>query len=428
MSASKSVSKILFQMTGSIACFKACQVISKLAQAGHDVQVVASPSALQFVGNATIEGLTRRPVVSDLFSSGNVMDHIHLVRWADLIIVAPATANFVNKIAQGIGDDLLTTQFLAHDFKKPYLLAPAMNTAMYLHPVTQKSIQTLRGLGVEILETASGVLACGEVGWGRLLEPDLILKEIESRLQKGSVFPNAASSIHSSPSRKVLVTSGGTQEPIDQVRVLSNKSTGTTGARIADTLTELGFDVTYVHAENAVKPRNACHMESFVSFQDLEKSLRLLLETGNYSAVVHAAAVSDYSIASIETQTGSQQASSRGKISSESSELNLKLTKNPKLVNQLREMAKNPSLKVVAFKMTATSSQAERQEAVNKVFSQSKADLVIHNDMSEMDWKTGKHLFHAHQNHQSIRDFENKEGLSAYLGEFLSQDLLGGAR
>lgn len=418
-------SKILFQMTGSIACFKACQVISKLAQAGHDVQVVASPSALQFVGNATIEGLTRKPVISDLFSSGNVMDHIHLVRWADLIIVAPATANFVNKIAQGIGDDLLTTQFLAHDFKKPYLLAPAMNTSMYLHPVTQKSIQTLKSLGVEILETASGVLACGEVGWGRLLEPDLIVQEIEKRL--GGVSAGAQTP-EKTKARKILVTSGGTQEPIDQVRVLSNKSTGTTGARISDTLSELGYDVTYLHAENAVKPRNSCRLESFTSFQDLEKTLRLLLESGDYSAVVHAAAVSDYSILSIDSNQGSQAASATGKISSEQAEVSLKLKKNPKLINQLREMAKNPKLKVVAFKMTATDSGTERQIAVDKVFNQSKADLVVHNDMAEMDWKTGKHLFHVHQQGQQIRDFENKESLSAFLGEYLSQDILGGAR
>jgi len=382
---------------------------------------------LKFVGNATIEGLTRKPVVSDLFASGNVMDHIHLVRWADLIIVAPASANFVNKIAQGIGDDLLTTQFLAHDFKKPYLLAPAMNTAMYLHPVTQKSIQTLKSLGVEILETASGVLACGEVGWGRLLEPDLIFQEIEKRLaDKNLSSRNSGSFQKQQASRKVLVTSGGTQEAIDQVRVISNKSTGSTGARIADTLSELGFDVTYLHAENAVLPKNECRLESFVSFQDLDKTLHLLLENGAFSAVVHAAAVSDYSISSIETSQGPVSTSPQGKISSDQ-DLSLKLTKNPKLLNQLREMAKNPALIVVAFKMTSTLSETERRTAVEKVFTFSKANLVVHNDMSEMNWKTGKHYFHVY-GPEKKQDFESKENLSAYLGDFLSQEILGGAR
>ena len=125
-------SKILFIMSGSIACYKACQVISRLSQKGHDVQVVATSSALKFIGNATIEGLTGKPVISDLFSAGNVMDHIHLARWADLVIVAPATADFINKMASGISSDLASSLFLAHDFSKSFLVAPAMNTAMYI--------------------------------------------------------------------------------------------------------------------------------------------------------------------------------------------------------------------------------------------------------------------------------------------------------
>ena len=138
-----SPSRILFIMSGSIACYKACQLVSKLVQKGHDVQVVATASALKFIGNATIEGLTGKPVISDLFSSGNVMDHIHLARWADLVIIAPATADFINKMSAGISSDLASSLFLAHDFKKPLLIAPAMNTSMYLHPTTQESVKKL---------------------------------------------------------------------------------------------------------------------------------------------------------------------------------------------------------------------------------------------------------------------------------------------
>src|SRR5690606_33467299 len=130
-------SKILFIMTGSIACYKACQLLSKLSQNNYEVQVVATASALEFVGNATLEGLSGKAVVSDIFAHGRNMDHIHLARWADLIIVAPATANFINKMAQGAADDLASTLFLAHDFTKPFLVAPAMNTSMYQHPATQ---------------------------------------------------------------------------------------------------------------------------------------------------------------------------------------------------------------------------------------------------------------------------------------------------
>ena len=119
-------------MTGSIACYKSCSVISKLKQKGHSLKVVLSPSSLQFIGAATIEGLIGEPPITDMYSTGYVMDHISLVRWADLILAAPATANYITKISNGIGDDLLTTLFLAHDFEKPFLIAPAMNTKMYL--------------------------------------------------------------------------------------------------------------------------------------------------------------------------------------------------------------------------------------------------------------------------------------------------------
>lgn len=116
-----SKSKALVIMTGSIACYKACQVLSRLVQNNYEVQVVASASALEFVGNSTIEGLTGKPVISETHARGHAMDHIHLARWADLILVAPASANYINKIAQGVGDDLVTTLFLAHDFKNLFL-------------------------------------------------------------------------------------------------------------------------------------------------------------------------------------------------------------------------------------------------------------------------------------------------------------------
>ena len=398
-------------MTGSIACYKACNVISKLVQAGHEVQVVASPSALQFVGAATLEGLTNKPVVSDLFQTGNIMDHIHLVRWADLIIVAPATANFVNKIAQGIGDDLLTTQFLAHDFKKPFLLAPAMNTAMYLHPVTQSSIQKLKSLGVSILETASGVLACGEVGWGKLLDPELIYKEIETALAGG----NSNKSISAPPSskaKKVLITSGGTQEPIDQVRVLANISTGSTGASLAENFVALGFDVTYLHAKNAVLPKVTCDSSSFTTFQDLELSLKNLLASGEYSAVIHAAAVSDFSLKA-----------QNGKISSDS-DLNLQFTRNPKLVTALRDYAKNPNLFVVAFKMTASKDEGDHKKAVIKLFESSRAHLVVHNDVNEMDAKTGKHIYHLYNKQNTTPlHLSDKNALGQKLGQVLFEEM-----
>jgi phosphopantothenoylcysteine synthetase/decarboxylase len=173
-----SKSKILFQLTGSIAAYKSCSVISKLVQEGFEVQAVCTPSALQFIGQATLAGLTGRPVFTDVFESNRMMDHIHLAKWADLAIVCPASANSINKLAQGIADDAVGTLFLAYDLKKPYLIAPAMNQEMFQHPATQASIQKLQSWNVRVLPTDSGWQACGDLGPGRLLDPDMIHQEI----------------------------------------------------------------------------------------------------------------------------------------------------------------------------------------------------------------------------------------------------------
>lgn len=171
--------RLLFLLTGSISCYKACFAISRLVQAGIEVRTVATPAALQFVGKATLEGLTGQPVFTDLWEPGRAMDHIDLARWADLALVAPATANTINRLAAGLADDPVGTLFLAWELnKKPWWIAPAMNVAMLNHSLTQASLQTLSGLGVRVLDTGSGALACGEEGAGRLLEPERLVTEV----------------------------------------------------------------------------------------------------------------------------------------------------------------------------------------------------------------------------------------------------------
>ena len=176
--------KILFKITGSIAAYKSVFLISKLVQNGCDVKVVATGSALKFVGKATLEGLTGNAVFTDSFADSEMMNHINLMKWADLIIVCPATANTINKLANGIGDNLLTSLFLAFDWSKPYLIAPAMNTKMYDHPATKSSIKKLTDWGVKILPTNEGYLACGDTGKGKLLEPDEIYELIFASLKE----------------------------------------------------------------------------------------------------------------------------------------------------------------------------------------------------------------------------------------------------
>src|SRR6185437_3888998 len=177
-----SKSKILFQLSGSIAAYKSCFVISRLVQDGHEVQTVASRGALEFVGAATLEGLTGKPVFSDVYERGRMMDHIHLSKWADLAIVCPASANTINRLAAGLADDPVGALFLSHDFKKPYLLAPAMNQQMFRHPATQASLARLGTFGVRILPTDDDHQACGDVGPGRLLDPEKVLSAIGSAL------------------------------------------------------------------------------------------------------------------------------------------------------------------------------------------------------------------------------------------------------
>lgn len=174
---------VLFLLSGSIACYKACTVISRLAQAGVTVQTVASQAALQFVGHATLEGLSGRPVFTDPLEHGRALDHIDLARAADLALVCPATANTLNRLAQGLADDAIGTLFLAWELRqKPWWIAPAMNARMWEHPATQDSLAKLKTWGVRIIDPAAGALACGEIGPGRLAEPESIAAEVLAKL------------------------------------------------------------------------------------------------------------------------------------------------------------------------------------------------------------------------------------------------------
>jgi phosphopantothenoylcysteine decarboxylase/phosphopantothenate--cysteine ligase len=176
---------LLLCLTGSISAYKACTVISRLAQAGVTVQTVATPAALRFVGAATLEGLSGRPVFSDLFEAGRALDHIELARTADLALVCPATAHTLNRLAAGLADDPVGALFLAWEFGvKPWWVAPAMNQRMWSHPATAGSLARLRDWGVRVIEPADGAQACGEVGPGRLADPEHIATEVLAALAK----------------------------------------------------------------------------------------------------------------------------------------------------------------------------------------------------------------------------------------------------
>lgn len=417
-------SKILFLLTGSIACYKACQVLSRVVQAGHEVQVVASPAALQFVGNATFEGLTGKSVISDLYAPGNVMEHIHLMRWADLIVVAPATANYINKIARGVGDDLLTTLFLAHDFKKPFLVAPAMNSSMFEHPITQESLQKLKDIGISVLDSASGILACGEVGAGKLLDPDSIFTQI----QKSLPFTEARSPKSSPAPQKiadgflVLITAGGTVEPIDDVRTLTNTSLGTTGIKLAEFLTDFGANVHLLRAASTPSADARIKQSTFSTFESLQSSVRDLIRVHKFDLIIHAAAVSDFSVESIEINGKKYSPSTVAKIES-SDKLAIYFKNNPKIVDEIKELSANKNAKLIAFKLTSNATPDERDAAVQKLLSHSHADYIVHNDKTDIDKIKQIHRFTLYGKNQKT-PLDNIESLASKIAQIYLKESL----
>ena len=169
-------------MTGSIAAFKAASLASLLVDAGFEVQSVMSDGAKHFIGESTFEGLTGRPVLRDVFERGRAHDHINLVDWADLLLLYPASANHLSRLRHGLADDLIGCLFLANNFRKPFWIAPAMNSNMLAHPAVTEALGTLESWGCRVLPTGEGRLACGEVGMGRLLEPERVFDLIREAL------------------------------------------------------------------------------------------------------------------------------------------------------------------------------------------------------------------------------------------------------
>lgn len=412
MSKSENKIKILILMSGSIACYKICYLISLLKKNNYDVKVAASQSALKFVGEATLEGLSGNSVATDLWQKGSAMEHIYLERWADIILAAPATSHLINRMANGIGDDLLTSLFLAHEFKKPFLVVPAMNTAMYLNPATQKSIAELKTWGISILEAASGVLACGETGYGKLLDPELLFQEVSSVL-KNSTLKKAKND--KSPQKanlpKILVTAGGTEEPIDDVRRLTNSSTGKTGEALATYFAELGFDVTLLLSQTSnVKIKDLYQTLRFSTSDSLSDLLKQQLQNNHYHFVFHTAAVSDFTVEKAVGKLGSDQ------------DMVLNLKRAPKLINSIKQWSKNSNVKLVGFKLTSGLNSSEISSKVEKLKSQSHADFVVQNDVHQLQDRS-KHEFQIFLNTKDSEKVTGVENLAQYFSLKIGESL-----
>jgi phosphopantothenoylcysteine decarboxylase / phosphopantothenate---cysteine ligase len=402
-----SKSKVLVLITGSIAAYKACYLISKLVQNDFAVKIAASKSALNFIGTPSLEGLIGQKIHCDTFEDGNAMAHINLIRWADLIITIPASANFINKIANGIGDDLVTTLALAHDFKKPFLICPAMNTQMYLHPATQKSLANLRQYGFTILETQSGVLACGEIGLGKLLDPDLIYDEITNAIPAQDYIK-----IKNQAPKRVLITSGGTIEKIDNVRAITNTSTGKTGAQLAQILFSSGANIDFLSSINGAKPDCDFNQYDFTDFKSLQKQLMDLLNENQYDMIVHCAAISDFSVDKIFADT---KEVTDGKISSSNNELQITLKRNPKLINQIKNKS---NAILIGFKLSVNA--PDIIGLVKKQIQDANVDYVVQNDLGEINGDKSRHIYNLYNNEaKKITSINGANALGLELAQIL---------
>ena len=277
---------IVLGVSGSIAAFKAVEVLRYLTKAGADVVTIMTRAACQFVGPLTFQTLSRQPVMLDeetFRSTDPRMKHIWMAQTGDLVLVAPATADIIGKYANGIADDLLSTFLLTTN--APILLAPAMETNMYTNPIVQSNLARLKALGVEVFEAEYGVLASGKVGPGRMVEPEQIVARVVARLTAPAIP-------HDLAERTVLVTAGPTQEPIDTVRFISNPSSGKMGYAIAEAARQRGAEVILISGPTNLAAPQGVQLRHVRTACDMREAV--LREYDRVDVVIKAAAVSDY--------------------------------------------------------------------------------------------------------------------------------------
>lgn len=273
--------KILLGVTGSIAAYKAVEIVRRLRDRGAEVRVAMTKNATSFVSRLTFETLSGFPVLCEEFAGGErpPIGHIDITNGLDLVLIAPATANVIGKFAAGIADDSLTTAVMARDC--PLVIAPAMNERMYRNPVLRRNIDTLAGMGVKFIEPECGSLACGVIGEGRLADTDRIIREIASLFAPKDLA-----------GQTVLVTAGPTRESIDAVRFISNPSTGKMGFALAAAAKERGADVVLISGPTQLRPPQNVRVVPVISAGDMHAAVK---EHARHSKIIiMAAAVSDF--------------------------------------------------------------------------------------------------------------------------------------
>jgi phosphopantothenoylcysteine decarboxylase/phosphopantothenate--cysteine ligase len=348
-------------VTGGIGAYKAVEVARGLQKRGHDVVAIMTASATRFVGALTFEAITRRAVITDQFAAGANADieHIALASTIDLLLIAPATANIIGKLANGIADDFLSTLYTAT--RAPVLIAPAMNTQMFEHPAVRKNLETLAARGVRFVEPGEGYLACGWIGKGRLAEPDTIVDAAIAVMRPDGSLRG----------RRVLVTAGPTYEDLDPVRYVGNRSSGRMGFAVAAEAVRRGAEVTLVAGPTTIEPPAVAELVRVRSAADMHQ--QVIARARDVDLVVMAAAVADYTPAEPAPQ----------KVAKDEDTLTLVLRRTPDVLAELGAMrlasAKGPVL--VGF-------AAETQNVVERAAEKRRrkhADMIVANDVSRPD-------------------------------------------
>ncbi|TYL50790.1 bifunctional phosphopantothenoylcysteine decarboxylase/phosphopantothenate--cysteine ligase CoaBC [Agromyces mariniharenae] len=354
---------IVVGITGGIAAYKAVGVVRALVLAGHDVHVVPTEGALRFVGRPTLEAISRNPVHTDLYEGVAEVRHVAIGQAADLIVIAPATANTIAKLATGLADDLLGNTVLASE--APVVIAPAMHTEMWRHPATQANIATLRSRGVTIVGPAVGQLTGADSGPGRMEEPDVI----------AAAALAAASGRRDLAGLRVVVTAGGTREPLDPVRFLGNRSSGKQGVAIAEAARARGAEVTLIAANLEVADPGGCDIRRVSTALELQDAVTDAAREAD--VVVMAAAVADYRPADVSESKLKKDASDSG--------LTLELVRNPDILAGLGHAPHDGTL-LVGF-AAETEPDDEALLALGRAKREAKgADLLV---VNRVGWHEG---------------------------------------
>jgi phosphopantothenoylcysteine decarboxylase/phosphopantothenate--cysteine ligase len=347
---------IVLGVSGGIAAYKTPELVRRLRDIGADVRVILTPNASRFVSPLSLSAVSGHGVVVEQWgdaSQGGV-DHIEIARWSDLLLIAPATANILAKLAVGIADDALSTYAIAH--RTDIMVAPAMNTFMFSHPTVTQNIATLRNRGVRILDPDSGSLACGDEGVGRMPDVPVIVEQVKLLFRDKDLT-----------GRRILVTAGPTREPVDPVRYLTNRSSGRMGYALADAAARRGAHVTLISGPTALPMPHGVDVHHVLTAQEMHDEVMAHLDSNEI--IIKAAAVADF--------TPSDPASQKIKKGEASDAFKIRLRKTPDILESIAKHRPKPF--VVAF---AAETQHVEQHAREKL-KKKEADLIVANDVSD---------------------------------------------